>query len=66
MCKFCRLLLVLFLFLASHCVVVLLRFTDSDYPFGIFKLCLCVFNDILSKHIELFTFGAQEFTIGFE
>ena len=24
----------------GHCIVALLRFTDSDYPFGIFKLFL--------------------------
>ena len=53
-------------FWSAMVLSVLLRFTDSDYPFGIFKLFLCLFNDILSKHIELFTFGAQEFTIGFE
>jgi hypothetical protein len=32
---FCRLLFVLFL---SAIVLSVLRFTDSDYPFGIFKL----------------------------
>jgi hypothetical protein len=27
-------------FSVGHCVVLILRFTDSDYPFGIFKLFL--------------------------
>ena len=35
-CMFCKLLFVLLAILLS----VLLRFTDSDYPFGIFKLFL--------------------------
>jgi len=38
MCMFCRSLSVLFFLLAS--VLSVLRFTDSDYPFGIFKLFL--------------------------
>ena len=33
-CVFCRFVLYLFVIVFS----VLLRFTDSDYPFGIFKL----------------------------
>jgi hypothetical protein len=36
MCMFCRLLFVLFLF--ATLLSVLLRFTDSEYPFSIFKL----------------------------
>ena len=36
MCMFCRSLFVLFSF--GHVLSVLLRFTDSDYIFGIFKL----------------------------
>ena len=36
MCVFCRLLFVLFLLVIV--LSVLLRYTDSDYPFGIFKL----------------------------
>jgi hypothetical protein len=35
MCMFCRLLFVLFLFAT---LLPVLRFTDSDYPFSIFKL----------------------------
>ena len=38
MCIFCRSLFVLFLL--DIVFAVLLRFTDSDYPFGIFKLFL--------------------------
>jgi hypothetical protein len=38
---FCRSLFVLFHFPFGYCVVLyLLRFMDSDYPFGIFKLFL--------------------------
>ena len=37
---FCRSLFVHLSFSFDHCVVVLLWFTDSDYPFGIFKLLL--------------------------
>jgi hypothetical protein len=36
MCMFCRSLFVLFLAI----VLSVLRYTDSDYPFGIFKLFL--------------------------
>ena len=46
MCMFCRSLFVLFLLAIA--LSVLLRYTDSDYPFGIFKLfinlCLNFFN----------------------
>ena len=38
MCIFCRSLFVLFLL--AIVLSVLLRLTDSDYPFGIFKLFL--------------------------
>jgi ABC-type Co2+ transport system permease subunit len=38
---FCRSLFVLFLLAI---VLSVLRFTDSDYPFGIFKLFLVVFQ----------------------
>ena len=41
MCILCRSLLVLLSFFSfSHCVSVLLRFRDSDYPLCIFKLFL--------------------------
>jgi hypothetical protein len=45
MCMFCRSLFVLFL---SAIVLSVLRFTDSDYPFGIFKLFYnnATFNNI--------------------
>jgi len=36
----CRSLFVLLPFSFGHCVVCLPQFTDSDYPFGIFKLVL--------------------------
>jgi len=39
MCMFCSSLFVpLYFFLLAIVMSVLLRFTDSDYPFGIFKL----------------------------
>ena len=42
MCMLCRSLFVLFFFLAI--VLSVLRFTDSDYPFGIFNMDdKCVF-----------------------
>ena len=41
---FCRLLFVLSSFFFCHCIV--LRFTDSDYPFGIYKLILSFWCDI--------------------
>jgi hypothetical protein len=41
MCMFCRLLFVLlYIFFLGIVLSVLLRFTDSDCPFGIFKLFL--------------------------
>jgi hypothetical protein len=46
MCMFCRSLFVLLVFFLLDIVLyVLLRFTDSDYPFGIFKLFLGILND---------------------
>jgi hypothetical protein len=43
MCMFCRSLFVpLYLFLLAIVLSVLLRYTDSDFPFGIFKLFLDV------------------------
>jgi hypothetical protein len=40
-CMFCRSLFVLlYFFLLAIVLSVLLRFTDSEYPFGIFKLFL--------------------------
>ena len=47
-CMFCRSLFApVVLFLLAIVLPVLLRFTDSDYPFGIFKLfltfnCICI------------------------
>ena len=42
---FCRSLFVLMSFIFwSLCCLVLLRFTDSDYPFGIFKFFLSVIS----------------------
>ena len=38
MCMFCRSLFVLLYFFLAIVLSVLLRYTDSDYPFGIFKL----------------------------
>ena len=38
MCMFCKLLFVLFIL--AIVLSVLLQYTDSDYPFGIFKLFL--------------------------
>ena len=39
MCMFCRSLFVLlYFFLLVIVLSVLLRYTDSDYPFGIYKL----------------------------
>ena len=40
MCIFCRSLFVLLNFFLLAIVLPVLRFTDSDYPFGIFKLSL--------------------------
>jgi hypothetical protein len=42
MCMFCRSLFVLFL--STIVLSVLLWFTDSDYPFGIFKLFTDIFD----------------------
>ena len=39
-CIICRSMFVLLYVFFSHCVVCCLRFTDSDYPIGIFKLFL--------------------------
>ena len=40
MCMFCRSLLVLFFLFYLAIVLSVLRFTNSDHPFGIFKLFL--------------------------
>ena len=48
MCMFCRSLFVLFLL--ATVLSVLLRYTDSDCPFGIFKLFLCLTKVWLSWH----------------
>ena len=40
MSRSCRSLFVLLYFCIGHCVMSLLRYTDSDYAFGIFKLFL--------------------------
>jgi hypothetical protein len=49
---FCRLLFLLLSF--SIVLSVLLRFTDSDYPFGIFKLFLLVMvMIIINFHPEI-------------
>jgi hypothetical protein len=43
MCMFCRSLFVLvYFFFLAIVLSVLLRYTDSDYPFGIFKLFLII------------------------
>jgi len=47
MCMFCRSLFVLFLL--AIVLSVLLRYADSDYPFGIFKLFLSSVNTIFFK-----------------
>ena len=47
MCMFCRSLFVLFL--SAIVVSVLLRFTDSEYTFGIFKLFLCYLFHFFNK-----------------
>jgi hypothetical protein len=44
---FCRSLFVLFLL--AIMLSVLLRYTDTDYPFGIFKLFLCIFQKVVVK-----------------
>jgi hypothetical protein len=48
---FCRSLLVLFRL--AIVLSVLLRFTDSDYPFGIFKFFLHITNPIKKNRDEL-------------
>jgi hypothetical protein len=48
MCMFCRSLFVLLAIVLS----VLIRFTDSDYPFGIFRLFLTRFTILLKKKKE--------------
>jgi hypothetical protein len=62
MCMFCRSLFVLFvLFLLSIVLSVLLRYTDSDCSFGIFKLFLltiaefCVTDDHWYAHFIIVT-----------
>jgi hypothetical protein len=45
MCMLCRSLFVLlYFFFLAIVLSVLLRYTDSDYPFGIFKLFLYLIN----------------------
>ena len=46
MCMFCRSFLWFVLFLLTIVLSVLLRFTDFDYPFGIFKLFYWVKNEL--------------------
>ena len=46
MCMFCRSFLSFVLFLLTIVLSVLLRFTDFDYPFGIFKLFYWVKNEL--------------------
>ena len=48
MCTCCRSLFVLLYFFFWPSCCLLLLFTDSDYPFGIFKLFLTSFNIIIS------------------
>jgi len=49
-CMFCRLLFVLlYFFLLTIVLSVLLRYTDSDCPFGIFKLFL---TTVVIKNIK--------------
>ena len=40
------------LFSFGHCVVCLLLFTDSDYPFGIFKLLSWTYISVLSGYLH--------------
>ena len=50
-CMFCwSLFVLLYFFLLAIVFSVLLRYTDSDYPFGIFKLFL---SDDLRKQIYI-------------
>jgi hypothetical protein len=53
MCMFCRSLFVLFLL--TFVLSVLLRFTDSNYPFGIFKLFIFreIFNAEHKKGLKI-------------
>ena len=44
MCMFCRSLFVLLSFFLLVIVLSVFRFTDSDYPFGIFELFLLTFD----------------------
>ena len=55
MCMLFRSLFVLLSLILLAIVLFVLRFTDSDYPFGIFKLCLAYFltakgNQIWKAH----------------
>ena len=52
-CMFCRsLFFLLYIFFCTIVLSVLLRFTDSDYPFGIFKLFLdCIMLNIKGSSI---------------
>jgi len=48
MYMFCRpLFVLLYFFLLAIVLSVLLRYTDSDYPFGIFKHFIQMYNYIL-------------------
>ena len=57
MCLFCRSLFVLlYFFFLAIVLSVLLRYTDSDYPFGIFKLfswLITGFVIIVARHVSL-------------
>jgi len=54
MCMFCRSLFVLlYFFLLLNVLSVLLRYMDSDYPFGIFKLFFKYIYKVLFKEIKL-------------
>ena len=46
-------------FCFSHCVAVVLRFTASDCPFGVFKLVL--YNGISSIEYFAFSFSRMSF-----
>ena len=62
MCMFCRSLFVLFLLVIV--LSVLHRFTDSDYPFGIFKLFLKLNTQRLSKRsfiLKTFLFNVTQY-----
>ena len=47
------LLTVLYFFLLTIMLSVLLRYTNSDYPFGIFKLFLYMFNVVLRVYVHI-------------